>query len=243
MWHPLWLWCKLTYSNQPIFLFPKQMVVCLIEDLLGKACLTALPDPSRRLEIGSFTSTILSGPRGRCAYCWGHQYFSAMALLDEWQPCWSFGHQHDLHEVGVPLYLGLAIPRYTYGSTNLVGSPGCVTFLRSVCFVESSANLLWIPRILHREWRPPRGVRADWPCQVSPSTWALLIWDLPKIDMPWVALRDSLQLCRIYGCLYTPLAENQHFLILHRWPFWPLQKTSSCNAPFKILLGIPRNWT
>jgi hypothetical protein len=25
-------------------------------------------------------------------------------------------------------YLGLAIPRYVYGSANLVGRPGCVTF-------------------------------------------------------------------------------------------------------------------
>jgi hypothetical protein len=28
----------------------------------------------------------------------------------------------------VPLYLGLAIPRYVYGSANLVGRLGCVTF-------------------------------------------------------------------------------------------------------------------
>jgi hypothetical protein len=51
-----------------------------------------------------------------------------MALLDGWQLCWSSGHQKDLLEVGVPQYLGLTIPWYVYGSANLVGRPGCVTF-------------------------------------------------------------------------------------------------------------------
>jgi hypothetical protein len=51
-----------------------------------------------------------------------------MALLDGWQLCWSSGHQDDLLEVRVPSYLGLAIPWYVYGSANLVGCPGCVTF-------------------------------------------------------------------------------------------------------------------
>jgi hypothetical protein len=29
--------------------------------------------------------------------------------------------------------------------------------------------------------------------------------------MPRVALPDSLQLCRISGCLYTPYFQDQHF--------------------------------
>jgi hypothetical protein len=29
--------------------------------------------------------------------------------------------------------------------------------------------------------------------------------------MPWVALLDSLQLCRISWCLYTPFVQDQHF--------------------------------
>jgi hypothetical protein len=47
-----------------------------------------------------------------------------MALLDGWQPCWSSGHQNGLLELGVPQYLGLAIPWYDYGPANLVGRPG-----------------------------------------------------------------------------------------------------------------------
>jgi hypothetical protein len=45
----------------------------------------------------------------------------------------------------VPSYLGLAIPRYVFGSTNLVGRHGCVTFLRSVCFVSLYQPTLDIP--------------------------------------------------------------------------------------------------
>jgi hypothetical protein len=73
-----------------------------------------------------------------------------MALLDGWQLCWSFGHQNDLLEVGVPSYLGLTIPRYDYGPANLVGRLGCVTF-RGWCALVSPASLIWTPRILHRE--------------------------------------------------------------------------------------------
>jgi hypothetical protein len=51
-----------------------------------------------------------------------------MAPLDGWQLCWSSGHQIDLLKVGVPSYLGLAIPWYVYDSANLVGRPGCVAF-------------------------------------------------------------------------------------------------------------------
>jgi hypothetical protein len=55
-------------------------------------------------------------------------------------------------EVGVPLYLGLAIPRYAYGPTNLVRCPGCVIFLRSVCSC-SPASLLWTPENFAKEMR------------------------------------------------------------------------------------------
>jgi hypothetical protein len=47
-------------------------------------------------------------------------------------------------------YLGLAIPWYIYGSANLVGCLGCVTF-RCRCALVSPASLLWTPRILRRE--------------------------------------------------------------------------------------------
>jgi hypothetical protein len=36
-----------------------------------------------------------------------------------------------------------------------------------------------------------------------------LILDLPKVGMPRVALPDSLQLCKISGCLYTPYVQDQ----------------------------------
>jgi hypothetical protein len=62
------------------------MVVGLIEDLPGLACLAALPELSGRLEIKSFTSKISSDPRDRCAYCWGRQYLSALAPVDGENP-------------------------------------------------------------------------------------------------------------------------------------------------------------
>jgi hypothetical protein len=31
--------------------------------------------------------------------------------------------------------------------------------------------------------------------------------------MPRVALSDSLQLCRISGCLYTPYVQDQHYFV------------------------------
>jgi hypothetical protein len=36
--------------------------------------------------------------------------------------------------------------------------------------------------------------------------------------MPRVALPDSLQLCRIFGYLYTPNAQDQQIFWLHRQP-------------------------
>jgi hypothetical protein len=70
--------------------------------------------------------------------------------MGDWQLCWSSGQQYDLLEVGVPLYRGLAIPWYVYGSDNLIGRHGCVTFQRSVCSC-SPASLVWTPNILLRE--------------------------------------------------------------------------------------------
>jgi hypothetical protein len=65
--------------------------------------------------------------------------------------------------------------------------------------------------------------------------------------MPRVALPDSLQLCRISGCLYTPFIQKTNiFLQLHRRQFWtlqlqlrPLQNTFSCDACFKICQASP----
>jgi hypothetical protein len=47
-------------------------------------------------------------------------------------------------------YLGPAIPRYVYGSTNLVGRPGCVTS-RGRCTFVSLASLPWTPKISRQE--------------------------------------------------------------------------------------------
>jgi hypothetical protein len=43
-------------------------------------------------------------------------------------------------------YLGLAIPQYVYGSTNLVGLPGCVTS-RGRCAFVSPASPPWTLKI------------------------------------------------------------------------------------------------
>jgi hypothetical protein len=55
--------------------------------------------------------------------------------------------------------------------------------------------------------------------------------------MPRVALLDSLQLCRISGCLYTPFVQDQYLptnFIIDSFDHYrrPL------HACFKILLGI-----
>jgi hypothetical protein len=42
-------------------------------------------------------------------------------------------------------YLGLAIPRYVHGSTNLVGHPECV-ISRGRCAFVSPASLFWTLR-------------------------------------------------------------------------------------------------
>jgi hypothetical protein len=47
-------------------------------------------------------------------------------------------------------YLGLAIPWYIYGSANLGGRPGCMTF-RGRCASVSPTSLVWTPRILRQE--------------------------------------------------------------------------------------------
>jgi hypothetical protein len=57
--------------------------------------------------------------------------------------------------------------------------------------------------------------------------------------MPRVALPDSLQSCRISGCHYTPYVKDQCcFTGFIDDRFQPLQKTTSRDIPFKILLGI-----
>jgi hypothetical protein len=47
-------------------------------------------------------------------------------------------------------YLGLATLRYIYGSANLVGRSGCMTF-RGRCALVSPASLFWTPRSLTLE--------------------------------------------------------------------------------------------
>jgi hypothetical protein len=67
--------------------------------------------------------------------------------------------------------------------------------------------------------------------------------------MPRVALPDSLQLCKISGCLYTPCVQDQQifgFIIDQTWALQPSATTSSMtssfDAPFKTLLCILGYW-
>jgi hypothetical protein len=50
--------------------------------------------------------------------------------------------------------------------------------------------------------------------------------------MPWVALPDSLQLCKISGCLYTPYVQDRRYLA----------SFIVDNTPLKTLLGIHGYW-
>jgi hypothetical protein len=69
--------------------------------------------------------------------------------------------------------------------------------------------------------------------------------------MPQVALLDSLQLCKISGCLYTPYVQDRRYFasfIVDRLRTPQLQlrrdrQPSSFDVPFKILLGILGYWS
>jgi hypothetical protein len=59
--------------------------------------------------------------------------------------------------------------------------------------------------------------------------------------MPQVALPDSLQLCKISECLYTPYIQDQRYFacfIVVRYDHY--KKTSSSDAPFKDPARYPR---
>jgi hypothetical protein len=59
--------------------------------------------------------------------------------------------------------------------------------------------------------------------------------------MPRVALPDSLQLCRISGCLYTPSAQDQHYFAkLHRCSVLTTIEDLFMRCAFEDLAGYPR---
>jgi hypothetical protein len=62
--------------------------------------------------------------------------------------------------------------------------------------------------ILHRNDGLPVGYAPNGPAKYFRGAWALPDLRLPEVDMPRVALPDSLQLCRISGCLYTPYVQD-----------------------------------
>jgi hypothetical protein len=65
-----------------------------------------------------------------------------MARLTDFHRQQWYGHQNGLSKVGVPSYLGFAIPGYVFGSVNLVECPGCVTSLRSMCVFKPYQPIL-----------------------------------------------------------------------------------------------------
>jgi hypothetical protein len=79
--------------------------------------------------------------------------------------------------------------------------------LRSVCSC-SPASLLWTPEVLRRNEGLSVGCAPNGPAK---CLWVLGCFslDLPEVGMPRVALPDSLQLCKISGCLYTPYVQDQ----------------------------------
>jgi hypothetical protein len=69
-------------------------------------------------------------------------------------------------------YLGLAILRYIYGSANLVGRPGCVTF-RGRCALIALPARSGHPGFYVGNEGLPMGCVPDGPYQVLPGVWAL----------------------------------------------------------------------
>jgi hypothetical protein len=61
--------------------------------------------------------------------------------------------------------------------------------------------------------------------------------------MPQVALPDSLQLCKISGCLHAPFVQDQHSFMTSSLILPTTIEAFSSDAPFKILLGILGYWT
>jgi hypothetical protein len=84
--------------------------------------------------------------------------------MDGWQLCWSSGTKTTSVRSACLKYLGLAIPWYIYGSTNLVGRPECVTF-QGRCALVRPASLLWTPRILRGNEGLPVGCAPDGPAK------------------------------------------------------------------------------
>jgi hypothetical protein len=98
-------------------------------------------------------------------------------------------------------YLGLAIPWYVYSSSNHVGRLRCVTFRGQCALVVLSAYSRHPGFYVGNEaslW----GAHLVVPPSISGYLGAFC--DLLKVGMYQVALPDSLHLCKIFGCLYTP---------------------------------------
>jgi hypothetical protein len=119
-------------------------------------------------------------------------------------------HQNGLPEVNVPQYLCLAIPRYDYGPTNLVGHPRCVTFLGRCALVALPACSGHLEFFVGIEGLPV-GCTLNGSAKYFRVLGHFLIRDIIEVGMPRVALQDSLQLCRISRCLYTPYVQDQHY--------------------------------
>jgi hypothetical protein len=132
---------------------------------------------------------------------------------------------------------------------------------RSVCCC-SPASLLWHLGFYVEIEGLPVGCAPNGPAKYLWVLGRFLIWDLPEVGMPRVALPDSLQLCRISGCLYTPFSSKIYVLIassiivrnaitsshdLHRWPSRPRFQWRYNQQPLhalsKIMLDILRYWT
>jgi hypothetical protein len=58
--------------------------------------------------------------------------------------------------------------------------------------------------------------------------------------MPRVALPDSLHLCRISGCLYTPFVQDQHFSTASSLTISTTIEDLFMRCSFQDLAGYPR---
>jgi hypothetical protein len=100
-------------------------------------------------------------------------------------------------------HLGLAIPQYTYDPTNLVGRPGCVTprgRFAHVALPVCSGH----PGFYVGNEGLPVGCAPNGPTKYFCVLGRFMLWHLPEVGMPRVTLPESLQQCRISGCLCTP---------------------------------------
>jgi hypothetical protein len=147
----------------------------------------------------------------------------------------------------VPEYLDLAISRYDYGSANLVGCPGCVTF-RGRCALVSPASLFWTLRILCGNEGLPVGCAPDGPANTS----GCLGTHVLKPSLGRHASSGSARLCAAMQDIWISLHYTIQINIVspaslsidhqHCNFSYDPSMTSSFDAPFKTLLGILGYW-